>query len=492
MGLASAALFGACGGTCAPEAKTPLASAPPIVIWIEVDTLRADALGCYGNPSTGENGCAPSPNLDALANDGVRFEHAYSAAPWTIPSFVTQLSGLWPWEHGATHLLEPIGEAHTALVPLLARAGLRTGGVMTNFVATSRYGLGRGFERWDDSLATGHEGSSSPEALQKLLAMADDLGGGRERGLFLMGWLFEPHYRYEPHAGLRFGPGFGAASATPYTGPLKGDEPLEKLLRERARFTPADQAFIRGNYQSEVAFLDASIGRFVAGLKQRGLYDRAWIVFTADHGEELFDRGWLGHSVTLFDELVRVPLIVKPPRGTLDEAAVRSDFVSLIDVPATLFTMATGHDPERAGLQLGHSRSLLPTIVKGRASERRWLYLHTNFEPVIKDDLAGEKSALKWGVIDAQSGWKWFVDHATGAAPQARLFDLKRDPLERSDIAGDPAHAGRVVSFQRVRALEPRILGRERPAPAWLPEEPWGPRAATTDGFGPGFTASER
>ncbi len=489
LGLASAALFSACGGSCAPGSSSAPASAPPIVIWIEVDTLRADALGCYGNTSTGENGCAPSPNLDALARDGVRFEHAYSAAPWTIPSFVTQLSGLWPWEHGATHLLEPIGEAHTALVPLVARAGLRTGGVMTNFVATSRYGFERGFERWDDSFATGHTGATSREALDKLLAMADELGGGRERGLFLMGWLFEPHYRYEAHAGLRFGPGFGAASAAPYPGPLKGDEPLEKLLRERATLTPADQAFLRGNYQSEVAFLDASIGRFIAGLKERGLYDRAWIVFTADHGEELFDRGWLGHSVTLFDELVHVPLIVKPPRGMLEKSAVRSDFVSLIDVPATLFAMATGREPDRDKLELGHSRSLVPTIVAGRASERRWLYLHTSFEPVIKDDLAEQKSALQWGVIDAQSGWKWFVDHATGAQPQAHLFELNRDPREITDLA--LADLGR-VSSQRLRALEPRSLGSERPAPAWLPEEPWGPRAKTNDGFGPGFPPSER
>lgn len=484
LACALAAILGSC-----PKVPAP----PPIVVWIEVDTLRADALGCYGNTMRGEGGCSPSPNIDALAADGVRFERAYSAAPWTIPSLVTQLSGLWPWEHGATHLLEPIGEAHAALVPLLQKRGVRTAGVMTNFVARRDFGFDRGFERWDESFATGHTGATSREALDKLLAFADELGGGKNEPLFLMGWLFEPHYVYEPHAGQRFGPGFGGASGTPYAGALKGSEPLEALLRARSTLSSADRDFLRGNYQSEVAYLDASLGRFLDGLKQRGIYDRAWIVFTADHGEELLDRGWIGHSTTLHEELVHVPLIVKPPRGALATSAPRvSPFdVGLIDLPATLHAMATYDEPRHATLELGHSRSLVPTVTNGIEPERRWLYLHTDFEPVIQDELAGDKSAHQWGVIDRDRRLKWIVDQRANP-PVARLFDLAADPGERSDLAGDPRFTSQLESFQRLRALEPRALGSDRPAPAWLPEEPWGPRDAGGIGFGPGFPASER
>lgn len=470
-----------------PKAPEP----PPIVVWIEVDTLRADALGCYGNPTLGEGGASPSPNIDALARDGVRFERAYSAAPWTIPSLVTQLSGLWPWEHGATHLLEPVGEAHTALVPLLQKRGVRTAGVMTNFVATHEYGFSRGFERWDESFATGHLGATSNEALQRLLAFADELGGGKERALFLMGWLFEPHYLYESHAGLRFGPGHGSASAAPYAGALTGTEPLESLLRRRATLTSADRDFLRGNYQSEVAYLDASMGRFLDALKERGLYERAWIVFTSDHGEEILDRGWIGHSVTLHDELVHVPLIVKPPRGVETSAAVRSEYVSLVDLPATLHEMATKREPARATLELGHSRSLVRTLTQGTKPERRWLYLHTDFVPVVKDELSDEKTAHQWGVLDGESGWKWIVDHRrrSNGALAAKLYDVG----ERRDPSSDPDAAEVVRAMQRLRALVPRPLGEgERLAPAWLPEEPWGPRDASASGFGPGFPAGER
>src|SRR5688572_6320752 len=82
----------------------PPPARPPLVVWIEVDTLRADALGAYGNRARGEAGCAPSPRIDALAAEGVLFERAYAPAPWTIPSLATQLSGLWPWEHGCDRL----------------------------------------------------------------------------------------------------------------------------------------------------------------------------------------------------------------------------------------------------------------------------------------------------------------------------------------------------------------------------------------------------
>ncbi|MBK7874433.1 MAG: sulfatase [Planctomycetes bacterium] len=461
---------------------------PPLVIWIEVDTLRADALGCYGNTATGENGATASPQLDALAKDSVRFERAYSVAPWTIPSLVTQLSGLWPWEHGETRLLEPIGEAHTELVPLLRARGLRTAGVMTNFVATSKQGFERGFERWDDSFAQGHEGSFAEPALQKLLAFGDELRADAPDGLLLFGWLFEPHYRYESHEGLRFGPGFGAAASTPYAGPLNGDEELNALLRERATLTHADRAFLRGNYQSEVAEVDRALGLFVAGLKERGLYDRAWIVFTADHGEEVLDRGWIGHSVTLHDELVRVPLLVKPPRDV--DAKLRGkaceDYVSLIDLPATLHALATGKEPDRAKRELGHSRSLVPTIVGGAQPARRWLYLHTDFRPVVQDDLAAAKSADQWGVIDALRHAKWIVDRKGGEA-RGRLFDLARDPREERDVAGDVAWSKDLAPFQRLRVLVPTPLEGAVPAPTRLPEEPWIPRATTSEGLGPGF-----
>lgn len=469
---------------------------PKVVVWIEVDTLRADALGCYGNVRVGEDGAKPSPHIDALAAEGIRFEHASSAAPWTVPSLVTQLSGEWPWEHECTRLLEPVPPVHTPLVPSLRARGWRTAGVMTNFIAKAEYGFANGFERWDESLAQGHEGSTSHDAISKLLAFADEARKDPGQGLFLFGWLFEPHYRYEEHAGLRFGPGYGEFAADKYTGPLRGDEELDDLLRRRAQLTPADAAFLRGRYQSEVAFVDQALGELVAGLKARGLYEDALIVFASDHGEEILERGWIGHSINLHEELVSVPLIVKLPRGLADarRGATVGDGVSLIDLPATLFDLMTGSEPDRASNELAHSRSLVATIIDGQPPVRRHLYLHTNFEPVLQKDLSRDKSALQWGVIDVDRRLKWIVDHkvSAGAEPRCYLYDLARDPLEKTNLATSLSGIESALSLRLLNGLVPKRLEGRRAAPRLLPEEPWIRAPKDLDGIGPAWPAGGR
>ena len=489
LAVAASLAVGAC--------SDPPPARPPLVVWIEVDTLRADALGAYGNRARGEDGCAPSPRIDALAAEGVLFERAYAPAPWTIPSLATQLSGRWPWEHGCDRLLEVCDADSAALVPRLAERGVRSAGVMTNFVARGRFGFARGFELWDEALAQGHEGSTADEAARSLLALQDRLGGARAEPRLLFLWLFDPHYRYEEHAGRRFGPGWGDRAREPYAGPLTGDEPLNALLARRAELSPEDHAFLRGRYASEVAEADRAVGIVLDGLAERGLLDDAWVVLTADHGEELFDRGFLGHAHGLHEELVRVPLIVRPPRGVAPgrRGARVAHPVSLIDLPATVHELAAGVAPGTGGAPpLGHSRSLLRTVVEGDAPERRWLYLHTSFEPVVADAAAAEKRAHQWGVVDARDGTKWVVDHlADGGGPRARLYDLARDPLEQRDLAATAEGAERSRALRRLRALVPEALAPgEAPAPARLAEEPWIEPPADRAGLGPAFEGAPR
>ncbi len=445
---------------------------PRIVVWIEVDTLRADSLGCYGNRGTGVGGIEPSPAIDALARDSVRFEQAYSAAPWTIPSLVTQLSGEWPWEHGVQQLMELAPAEKLPLIPAVRDAGWRTAGVMTNFVVPGRLGFARGFERWDESLATGHEGKSALQAVDRLLASADELSKEPGEGLFLFGWLFDPHYRYEEHAEYPFQQG--------YAGPLSGNEELNDLLARRESLTPEDARFLRARYQGEVRYTDAAIERLIAGLRERGWYDRATIVFVADHGEEILDRGWIGHSVHLHEELVRVPLLVKLPEGERAGAQVREP-VSLVDLPATVWDLM-GQDAQR---RFGHSRSLVPSLRQGTRPERRWIYLHTQFTPIQASALSDAKRGHQWGVIDAETRRKWIVDHKA-TPPAGQCFDLGKDPGERFNLflAGPGLEAG----MRRLRALVPQPLGTDLPAPqALLPEEPWIAPLPDRSGLGPAF-----
>ncbi len=446
----AAALLLAVASSCSEPAR------PSVVVFVEVDTLRADALGCYGNSSRGENGAAPSPAIDALAREGVLFERAYSAAPWTIPSLATQLTGLWPWDHGALRLLHPLDPDLVTLPERFRAAGWRTAGVTTNFVAKGEYGFDRGFDRWDQTNATGHEGSTAHAAVSTLLAFADDLARDPGEGLFLFLLLFEPHYRYEDQPGLRFGPGWPGGA--PYRGRLTGREDFPALQRERHELDEVDVAFLRGRYQGEVARADEAVGRLLAELDLRGMEDDALVVFTADHGEEIMDRGWIGHTRTLHEELVRVPLVIRTSRGIA--AARRGARVthplSQIDLGATVL--------ELAGIDggLGTGFSFAGSVLGNAEPRRRYLYFHTDYEPPLSSADAAEKRALQWGVLDSEVDLKWIVDRLA-VPPVAHLFDLARDPGEARDLAAQQDPPPNLV---RLTALDPDLAwGDATPLP---------------------------
>lgn len=424
--------------------------APPrIVVWIEVDTLRADALGCYGNHSTGAGGRLPSPRIDALAADGLRFEHAYASAPAARASLSTQLTGQWPWEEAPA----------TTLVARIRELGWRSAGVSTDPALPGAQGL----ERWDAAHA------SSPEALAQLLAQADELARDPRQGLFLFGWLSEPRYPFEDHTDLRFG--------ADYSGALHGDEPEAELRARRAELDPQDKLFLRGRYQGEVAFVDRALGAFFDELARRGWYEQALIVLASDHGVELFDHGGFGQGSTLLEEAVHVPWIVKLPAAQAGARKGKScaDVVSLIDLPATLLDWIGARPSAPGGGLLGHSRSLLPLLRAEVPSERRWIYLRTEAEA--------------WGVIDAQTAFKWVVDHGQDP-PRGMLFDLQHDPYEQNDYVPRMG-AGRAAQMRRLRALVARPLNGARAAPAVLPEEPWIEWPAELDGAGPALLADQ-
>ena len=428
------------------------------VVWIEVDTLRADALGCYGNEARGEGGALPSPVIDGLAAEGVLFERAYSAAPWTVPSLVTQLTGLWPWQHGALHLLEPIDVAEPNLPERFRKAGWRTAGVMTNYVAQAEFHFDEGFELWDQELAKdGPEGSTGVAAAESLLGLTDQLLERPGKGLFLLLFLFEPHWRYEAQPGLSFGPESSAG--------LTLDGSLPELRKRRADLTAEQIDYLRGVYQSEVAGVDRAIGVFLDGLRERGLDEEALVVFTSDHGEELMERGWIGHTRTLHDELVRVPLVLRLPTSMrANRSSTRVPFaVSQIDLGATILDLM-GVDET-----LGEGVSLASTILDGARPARRYLFLHTDFDPPVRTPESLEKAAIQWGVVDAESNEKWIVDrhpeHAVDGKPPTLWFRLNEDPLEQNDLSKNGAVPDGMFALPALNPeVSTEVLDGENPA----------------------------
>ena len=441
---------------------------PRTIVWIVVDTLRADALGAYGFDEPGEGGALASPNLDRLAKEALVFDRAYSAAPWTIPSLVTLLSGAWPFDHGQSRLLEPLDPSLVLLPEVLREAGWRTAGVTTNFVTKASYGFDRGFERFDDGLARGHLGAYGRLAVERLLSQGDGLLAESERAgepnddLFLFGLLFEPHYRYELHPGLGFGPGFGAKDGERYAGPLTGQEELADL-RSRLRqgqLDGRDLAYLRGCYQSEVALVDEAIARLREGLESRGRWDEALVIVTSDHGELLGEQGWIGHTIDLSKELVRVPLLVKPPDSWGVAPRRVEHAVSHVDLFATVLDAARVDLP---GYSQPTSRSLLPTWLADVQPERRYLYLHTDFQPLEESSEFETKRALMYGVLDRDRGVKWVVNHMARDAEGARVVrgtrtpPIARDPIDPG-LPGDGRLAGADADLERLRGLVAKPL----------------------------------
>lgn len=403
-----------------------------MVLLLEVDTLRADFLATHG----GDAALASTPFLDRLAEQSLVFDAAHATTSWTLPSLASALTGKWPWQHAATRLVGPLGDGHETLPEAFRKGGWHTAGVMTNFLAKRDKGWAQGFELWDEELATGHEGSSAEAAVDKLLASYDTLVAGRldpSAPIFLFGFFFEPHWRYEPD------------EATASLGVARFQE-LPELRQALAagELQPSDLADLARLYAVEIERIDRALARLADELAARGVWDDAVVVFTADHGEHLGESSWgrepwVGHTVDLSESLVRVPLWIKAP-GLTPERRLRP--VSQVDLGATLLGLA-GLEPE-----LGIGRSLLS------APPREALFLHVDFEPALARADSQRKRSLMWGVIDAERNTKWVVDHLAEGGPKGYAFDLSQDAGEATNLGPGPA----LEYLQTLRGLVPEAL----------------------------------
>ncbi len=393
------------------------------VLLIGIDTLRID------RTLTGED--APprpvTPRIASYARDGVVFTRAISQAPWTMPAFASIMTGLYPFEHGADSLLGSLPRIRVTLAEVLCEAGYATGAVVSHNYVTRKVGLAQGFEVVDESNVKGHRGESSTGVTESALAFIDSR---RDRPFFLFAHYFDPHYEYEDRDTID--------AAAGYHGWLEGMRDIMALRLMRHMFSPEDVEHLRDLYDEEVAHTDARIGRLLDGLKQRGLYDRTAIVIVADHGEELMERGWLGHTITLHDEVVRVPLIVILPGagspGRFHDGTVetRSIFATVLDT--------LGIEREAGGRSLP-AASAGETPAPPGAFSAVWM----------PDAHVQSGSRVRMASYQTD-GWKLILDVDRG---HELLHDLRSDPLESVDRA----------------ASEPEVLATMRSALRdWLEE----------------------
>lgn len=298
-------------------ALTASAEAPLAIIYL-VDTLRADHTQPYGYARD------TTPELVKFAGEGVVFEQAIAQASWTKPSVASILTSLLPGHHRAVQLRDPLDADLLTLPEMLQAKGYATGAAIANSVI---YGSGTQFEQGFDHFAGLHGAEDRPSKLVEAAGVVDEALRflDRRRGFptFLYVHTMDPHVPYAPPAP------FDTKYQPLSTPDHPGVDPRSDYKE------PADRDRMIARYDGDIAYGDQEFGRFVRELKSRGLYDRATIVFIGDHGEEFLDHGkWL-HGKSVFDELVRVPLIVKFPKGQDAGKRVREQ-VRAVDVLPTI------------------------------------------------------------------------------------------------------------------------------------------------------------
>jgi arylsulfatase A-like enzyme len=425
LGAAGAVVLLIGGGGLVASARLGTGSEAPHVVLIVIDTLRADRVGCYGSPRQ------VTPRIDALAGEAVVFQRAYSTAPWTRTAVASLLTGTTPFRHRitaeeSTHALSPTA---LTLQEVLRNEGYWTRALLAN--PHYRFGIDQNFDRLS------YCGNCRAEVIfTRAIEFIREHG---DRPFFLLIHNNDPHDSYDYH------PGF---STTPEDSPYRS---LRELFPARDRPVALDSAVnardtvildaaaleeMKANYDGEIAYLDHHLGRFVDALRAQGLWQRTILVLTADHGEEFLDHGGYWHGGTLYDELLRVPLVVRVPGR---EGRVVGQPVSTRDLFATLIDLVHGNLPS-ASPDTG--RTLRP-LLEGHSLPATPIVAATAF-----------RSRYKHSVID---GDYKLIAYATGQP--IGLFNLREDPGERRNLY--PVEETRARTLGRLLAAQVAAGGRD-------------------------------
>ncbi len=387
-----------------PSVFTPVESPRRIVVFF-VDTLRHDHLGAYGYERD------TSPNIDALAAQGVVFEEARAAAPWTLPSVHAFLSGVHPdeWSQAPTHVAD-----------LLGQAGWVSVGLFTNSWMARTFGLDQGWSLyWTEASATVEDQVRSARRLMDAHPHQD---------VMVMVHIMEPHMPYEEPR--RWQGRWAGPEPEAMQGHHLDDNTVSRIWHlATPEQRPPFQQYVLDRYDQNVAWTDEAIQELVdhAG-------PEATVVFFADHGEEFWEHGEVGHGFNLYEPAIHVPLVVRAPG--IQPARIDTP-VTLLDLPATLVDLAGGTVP--AGAMRG--RSLVP-LMRGEAGAAESLAQR----PIVMSHAAFRDDA--WAVLS--QGHKWI---ATGGGEE--VYDLQADPGEDKDlvsegqVALDPYHAALSESLER-------------------------------------------
>jgi len=379
---------------------------PKHVLVYLVDTVRADKLHPW-NPESR----VQTPGLDQWAGGAAVFEAGHTQENWTKPSVATLLSGLLPWQHTATTGEAAVPSSVVTLAERLRDADMATAAFVANGYVSDAFGFEQGFGDFRNYIRSGLRSQARFVASDVLSWLDEHIGeegsGADAEPFFLYVHTIDPHVPYIPPQEL-----LEQYDPEPYDGPIdftRDRELLEKIKAESLRTNARDRQRLEALYDGEITYHDTHFAAILEGLRRRDLLAETMVVFTADHGEEFFDHGSVGHGHSLYQELLHVPFVVQLPG--LGEARIEEP-VGLVDVvPTVLDALEMERDDALAG------RSLIP-LLEGRPSDA----------PTMR-------------VAGFMEGWRALILGRYKLIQRTHrrhyVYDLREDPAEEHDLAAE-------------------------------------------------------
>ena len=443
--------------SAAPPVPEGLTDRPNLIL-LMVDTLRADHVSCYGGPDAVE-----TPNLCRIAQDGGTRYLGFSHASWTKPATATLLTSLVPSTHQTMSKTAALSPDIDTLAEALKARGYATGGIVSNTNLTEAFGFAQGFDEYQylgpDYLFRAQESSSKLVLYQILRRAYFTAVPGLRFGDFYQDSAVVNEHAFEfleRHRSSRFFLFLHYMDAhDPYFRHPYDGHGIARAANQHP--DPSMSAEMHELYKGEIAYLDGNFGKLIAKLEELGLYDDSVIVVVADHGEEFLDHGGFWHGLTLYEEQIHVPLLVKWRKGERLAPPEENDVPArLIDVAPTLLARAGARvPPAMQGLDLAGD-------LRQRNEAQRTVFSEENHEGNVLRAVRTER-------------WKWIEANAGNprGLPERELFEVTVDPHEKDNVVerepGTAAELSRHAEGAQLAAERARV-GEARSA-SISPEE---------------------
>ncbi len=446
---------------------------PQNLVLISIDTLRADHLGVYGHP------WLKTPRIDALAGESVRFVRAVAPAPTTLASHTSLMTGTYPHTHGVPDNDYRVAEANRMLAEILTDEGFATAGVIGGYPLGPQTHFHQGFGAYTVLPSDGVNSEQVSDAALAWLESRDS------RRFFLFVHYWDVHWPYSPP------PPYDRMyrrDSLEMTGMKSEIDAVRGALRRAAPDAAERPEVLRRLYAGGVSYVDAQVGRLLAGLRERGRLDDSLVVLTSDHGEAMEEHAgeFWNHGNTVYDSVARIPLLLRLPRGA-GGGRVEDWRLSHVDLMPTLLELLGLSPP--TGLE---GESFAGPLL-GREA---WIGRGSVYSQATKPHDAHHQAGRAWENADKCRGiWeqRWKLQHCP-MVPRMELYDLAEDPGETRNLLGPgAAPAVRETGARLARELaewsqsanpletivekSPEVIERLR-ALGYVAERPGGPSPA--------------